>query len=746
MLALWSATYSPKAAFAATVTAIETRQHVDPNGIAIEPTSGSVFVTFPPSIDFGDDHGQIIVYDGDPISDRYQHDVLRGSANYPNCIVYNPHGNNFFISDSTTNNVISVVSLVSAQVTQNIVVGRPWIFFPANEHSTCVMLYNPSNNDIYVSYAVQAWPGSAEEQRTGNEEVKRILVVVDTDTNTPVGTIDFGNGQFPLSLAYNPANDRIYAAMLDGTIRIIDGKKGSPMENQILPGVFARGISGIDDIAFSPNNGLLYILRDGGYSGYALRPNNLGSLMIMNPNTGEIIEDMTIDRGLHSIAFNPENGDAYITNEVKASILSLCESSVTVVSGASRSVLGTINLESCPWGIVYNPKDEKFYLPTGEVTGLNPSPIRKSLIEVIDPSGLEFGIRTVLHGKLLTTPEYREIPIGSTLPPRMQVFDTAIFQFAGPIPTGTVTYYRYENSDCAVDPDNPSAVKVEEVQIQQDGTVPASSVFAITKPGPISYRAGYNGDINYDPTLSDCEPQNISPIFTSLQTEDGADVTGKRVYVGTILHDTATLILGLRPVENESAVTGTVTYQQFNNGNCIPDPDATPGWSDTVRINDDGSVSPSRTMNMTTAGDYSFRAIYNLQYYSPCETISVDPVPTVGPPIRISDSLVADIDGNPLSSVPVGSQAVINFTISNNYSSPGQFVVIVLIEDSNGATESISWEEITIDANKSTEYSLSWSPTSSGNHTIETFVWSDLANQVPIANPNFLEVSVDRSS
>ncbi|MGB7664729.1 MAG: hypothetical protein WBL67_18510 [Nitrososphaeraceae archaeon] len=56
-----------------------------------------------------------------------------------------------------------------------------------------------------------------------------------------------------------------------------------------------------------------------------------------------------------------------------------------------------------------------------------------------------------------------------------------------------------------------------------------------------------------------CEPIKFLPIFTRILDQEGSDVTGKEVNVGTIVHDTATLYGHFMP-----PYEGKVTYLLCN--------------------------------------------------------------------------------------------------------------------------------------------------------------------------------------
>jgi DNA-binding beta-propeller fold protein YncE len=107
--------------------------------------------------------------------------------------------------------------------------------------------------------------------------------------------------------------------------------------------------------------------------------------------------------------------------------------------------------------------------------------------------------------------------------PGARAMSGASLSGAGPIPTGTVTYKFYASRDCT-----GTSTTAEEVTVQADGSVPASSLTGRLTVGGYSYQAVYSGDSNYAMTAGNCDSFTIAPPdnhFTIADVSGHADGT-----------------------------------------------------------------------------------------------------------------------------------------------------------------------------------------------------------------------------
>jgi hypothetical protein len=200
-----------------------------------------------------------------------------------------------------------------------------------------------------------------------------------------------------------------------------------------------------------------------------------------------------------------------------------------------------------------------------------------------------------------------------------QAYDTAtVSGIDGFTPTGTVTYYIYDNATCGGD------VEGQAVTLS-DGNVPNSPTTPPLGAGGYSYQASYSGDSNYLPTTGRCLTFSIGLGVpqVSQQVDDAAThaLWSGHETLGASAVDTATVtgVAGFTP-------TGIVTYQLFDNGTCS----GTPSSTDEAELAGNGDVPSSSVTGKLNAGTYGYQFVYSgdANYgviESACEPFSVLP-------------------------------------------------------------------------------------------------------------------------
>ncbi len=207
------------------------------------------------------------------------------------------------------------------------------------------------------------------------------------------------------------------------------------------------------------------------------------------------------------------------------------------------------------------------------------------------------------------------IPLGGSVPLGTSVFDLATTGPAvPPFPiTGTVTYSFFNNVAC---PGTASFTETDPVNSPSSAQVSLAAGF-------YSFQATYNGDSNYNPSTSTCEPFTVlkADTATNTQVHDAthADITGTSQPLGTEVHDSASVGPAVPPFP----ITGSVTYSFYKNGDCF----GTPFSTETVGV---GVESTPQTLG---AGSYSYKASYTGDSnYNPstsgCEPFTITKAPT----------------------------------------------------------------------------------------------------------------------
>jgi hypothetical protein len=151
-----------------------------------------------------------------------------------------------------------------------------------------------------------------------------------------------------------------------------------------------------------------------------------------------------------------------------------------------------------------------------------------------------------------------------------------------PVPTGTVTFQLFNTSDC-------SGASFSETVLLTVGSTDsrANSTPFTPLPGPLSYRATYNGDSNYPAALTSlCEPLTVSQFQSSISThilKDNSDVTDSLIDLAgaaTVAVRDQAVVTKFPAGGGGPTPTGTVTFQLFDNGNCA----GTPASTQTVTL------------------------------------------------------------------------------------------------------------------------------------------------------------------
>jgi uncharacterized repeat protein (TIGR01451 family) len=167
----------------------------------------------------------------------------------------------------------------------------------------------------------------------------------------------------------------------------------------------------------------------------------------------------------------------------------------------------------------------------------------------------------------------------------------------------TVTYEFFTTVDCSGTP------TFETVTVGADGSVPGASPKANLGAGSYSYQAIYNGNANYAPATGTCEPFKVNKATPTAVTALHNAATNAKVDnntalpLGSGLYDVATITS-----PDAFALTGTVTFQFFTNGNCTGP--ASPDNVQTGVALSDGTHAQSSSHLNLPAGSYSFDAQY----------------------------------------------------------------------------------------------------------------------------------------
>ncbi len=110
------------------------------------------------------------------------------------------------------------------------------------------------------------------------------------------------------------------------------------------------------------------------------------------------------------------------------------------------------------------------------------------------------------------------VPVGTTVHDKATVTGEA----GGPAPTGTVSFTRYSDAQCTTNATTSGTVALVA------GVADPSNSFATVSAGSLSFKAHYNGDLNYVATDATCEPLTVigrSHLIVDKITIPGGDTT-----------------------------------------------------------------------------------------------------------------------------------------------------------------------------------------------------------------------------
>ncbi len=114
--------------------------------------------------------------------------------------------------------------------------------------------------------------------------------------------------------------------------------------------------------------------------------------------------------------------------------------------------------------------------------------------------------------------------------------------------------------------------------------------------------------------------------------------------------------------------------------------------------------------------------------------------------IMLTPPALVDISGQPLSSFQVGQEIGIASTLTNHGASDEKLTYLVQVMDSNGGTDFLQGSSLLgngLPSNQTITESQVWIPKTSGQYTVEVFVWSSLTSAVPLTDVLHTTITVE---
>jgi hypothetical protein len=254
------------------------------------------------------------------------------------------------------------------------------------------------------------------------------------------------------------------------------------------------------------------------------------------------------------------------------------------------------------------------------------------------------------------------------------------------------------------------------LEVERDSAITISFEFAdgvvLTESAPVTWNVGtiqflqeifFTSDsVNIRIVDSDMNLNPEALDHISIQVISDSDVAGIEVD-------------GIETSESSGMFVATISLTQSStSGNRLY---AIPGDKISAKYDD-----------YTLPKPYSISDNLSLQTFAIVDS-SIPPIERIEHmPITFSDSL-----GNSLQSFTENHQMQIVGTIVNPNEFDQKFVYLFQVKNEQNIVESISWVQGELSSAQSLDVSQSWTPKTSGNYNIETFVWNSIADPTGLA-------------
>jgi len=102
--------------------------------------------------------------------------------------------------------------------------------------------------------------------------------------------------------------------------------------------------------------------------------------------------------------------------------------------------------------------------------------------------------------------------------------------------------------------------------------------------------------------------------------------------------------------------------------------------------------------------------------------------------ITLTAPVMVDTFGQKISDFHVGSQIGVQSILTNHGKSEQKFSYVVQVLDSNGATDFLEVFSASMLPSQSFTASQVWIPKTTGQYTIQVFVWDSLSSAIPLTD------------
>ena len=211
---------------------------------------------------------------------------------------------------------------------------------------------------LLVAALVAASPAAGQPYAYVASSHAHNVLIIDTATNTVVGSVDVGAGNKPESIVAAPNGSAVYVASNpeladDGMVSVID-----TASNTVAATIATAG--GPHGIAVTPNGQYLYVTNFYGNN----PPSN--RVWVINTATNTIVQTIAVGSFPHGIALNASGTRAYVANAFS--------NDVSVIDTVANAVVATIPVGAVPHGVAVSPDGALVYVTnydSGTVSAIN---------------------------------------------------------------------------------------------------------------------------------------------------------------------------------------------------------------------------------------------------------------------------------------------------------------------------------------------------------------------------------------
>ena len=111
--------------------------------------------------------------------------------------------------------------------------------------------------------------------------------------------------------------------------------------------------------------------------------------------------------------------------------------------------------------------------------------------------------------------------------------------------------------------------------------------------------------------------------------------------------------------------------------------------------------------------------------------------------IALTGPSMVNTSGQKISNFHVGTQIGVQSMLTNHGSSNQKFTYVVQVLDNNGGTDKIDFFSFSILPNQSWNASQVWTPQTTGQYTIQVFVWDSLTSAIPLTDTLSKQITVN---